>query len=408
MQNDEDNKVSFLKRRHQSRCFLRYKKDNPLQLWLKRGKKMSHEKKRVISFFITNQCNLACTYCVNDTKNVSDEQSINLDFAKKGIDDFFKNRIDLFGFNNKGIRFYGIGEPTRRIDLVKEITNYARTIRGDNLFVELQTNGFFNKETAKWVGDNVNEVWVSIDGSPKVQNKNRPTKNGSPSSSVVVNNIKYLLAKGIFVGVRPTITAENVDKQIEMLDYFKSIGVSWVYAEPVFESVKQKGSLGVKNISTVNLKEFTKKFVEAYKYAESNDMHYGNFFTVNFDEPCEYACRACLPMPQLTTDGYVSSCDLAYSGKTRLSDFIFGKYNAEKNEIDYSKEKIMHIRTRKPENIKECASCEVKENCGGGCAGLAYHVTGNFHGVVPEFCESVKYLAKRIPRNTGLVKHLHP
>ena len=369
---------------------------------------MSHERKRAISFFITNQCNLACTYCVNDTKNIHDEQSISLDFAKKGLDDFFKNRPDLFGFNNNRIRFYAIGEPTRRIDLVKDITSYARNIKGDELFVELQTNGFFNSETAEWVGNNANEVWISIDGSPEVQDKNRPTKNGSPSSSVIVNNIEYLQSKGIFVGVRPTITIENVDKQIEMLDYFKSIGVSWVYAEPMFESVKQDGSCRVQNISAVNLKDFTKHFVEAYKHAEKNDMHYGNFFTVNFDEPCQYACRSCLPMPQLTVDGYVSSCDLAYSGKTQLSDFIFGEYDEEKNEIEYSKEKIAHIRTRKPENIEECVNCEVKENCGGGCAGLAYYATGNFHGVVPEFCESIKYLAKHIPRNEGCVKHLHP
>lgn len=81
---------------------------------------MSHEKKRAKSFFITNQCNLACTYCVNDTKNVHNEQSIDLNFAKKGLDDFFKNRPDIFGFNNNRIRFYAIGEPTKRMDFLVE------------------------------------------------------------------------------------------------------------------------------------------------------------------------------------------------------------------------------------------------------------------------------------------------
>ena len=85
---------------------------------------MSHEKKKTISFFVTTRCNLACTYCVNDSDKVAEHQDIDLEFAKKGLDDFFGKREDLFGAGNNRIRFYAVGEPTTRIDLVKSITEY--------------------------------------------------------------------------------------------------------------------------------------------------------------------------------------------------------------------------------------------------------------------------------------------
>jgi len=339
---------------------------------------------------------------------VKKERAIDLEFAKAGIDDFFGKRSDIFGSDNDMIRFYGVGELTTRMNLVKAIKRYAEKIKGKDLFVEIQTNGYFSKTTAQWIAKNVNEVWISIDGPKEIQNRNRPARRGRGTSDVVVKNIKYLLERGVFVGTRATILPQDIDRQSELIDYFNSLGIKWVYAEPVFKSVKQKGEKGAKKITPVDLKQFAKYFVKAFKYAQKLGVCYGNFFTVNFDEPCNYACRACLPMPQLTPDGYVSSCDLAYSGNTQLSEFIFGKFNKKKKEIVYYPEKIAKIRQRNVKFMKECQECEIRQNCGGGCTGLAYYATGNFLGVVKEFCEATRYLARHIPRNKGCIKHLHP
>jgi len=369
---------------------------------------MSHEKKRMITFFVTNKCNLACTYCVNDTENVCQENTLDVNFAKKGIDDFFFNKTELFGLNNRHIRFYAVGEPTTRMNIIKDITNYARSIKKEELFVELQTNGVFNDNTAKWIAKNVNEVWVSIDGPKDIQNKYRPTKIGIESSVIVERNIKYLQNQGVFVGVRPTIHNDTVYRQKEIIDYFNNLGIKWIYAEPEFSSVKQNGESISDTITNIDLKIFVKEFLTAHNHAKSKGINYGNLFTMNFDEHCNYGCRACLPMPQLTPDGYISSCDLAYSGNTSLNDFIFGKYDKETNTIEYYPEKIAKIRERHFSQIPECAACEVKNNCGGGCAGLAYYATGKLKGIVPEFCEATKYLARNLLLNKGRSEHLHP
>ena len=50
-----------------------------------------------------------------------------------------------------------------------------------------------------------------------------------------------------------------------------------------------------------------------YNFAQAIQAGYQGYQTS--DEPGEYACRSLLPVPHLTTDGYVSACDMALFGK---------------------------------------------------------------------------------------------
>jgi len=364
---------------------------------------MPHENKRTISVLVTTLCNLACSYCVNDIKAVANQETIDLDFVKTGIDDFFGKRTDLFGEGNRNIRIYGVGESTTRIDLVKRIVKYAREINPD-VAVELQTNAHFSEENAKWVAENINEVWVSLDGPPEVQDRNRPTKTGERSSEVVIRNLKYLVDR-TFVGVRATVRPEDSDKQIEFVEYFYSLGVRHVAIEPVFKNIKRKG--GYEDpISQEDLARYVGGYIPVHRRAQELGMEMSSLLTMNFDSPCNYACRSLLPMPQLTPDGYVSGCDLASHGNTQLQDFIFGKFDGKR--IIYFQDKIDRIKQRHVANIDECASCEVKKNCGGGCAGLAYSATGDLMGTHEPFCDSIKKLARVLPRNQGELEHHHP
>ena len=83
---------------------------------------MGHVRKQVISLFLTTKCNLRCTYCYaykGDPVDLKD-QALDFNFAKRGIDDFFRD------FPSRHIRFYGGGEPTLEFELMKKITDYAR------------------------------------------------------------------------------------------------------------------------------------------------------------------------------------------------------------------------------------------------------------------------------------------
>lgn len=196
---------------------------------------MPHVKKEMISFFLTTKCNLRCIYCYNCQKRKSNPiQTLDFDFAKAGIDYFFSN------FKSRHIRFYGPGEPTQAFSLMTDIRDYAYSKAGKELSLEIQTNGAFSSKVRDWLSENANIIWVSFDGPPDIQNFNRPFPNGRPSAPVIEENVKYLtshLKNTGTVGVRVTITDSNMHRQLEMIDYFASLGVRHIWCDPLFQEV---------------------------------------------------------------------------------------------------------------------------------------------------------------------------
>ena len=362
---------------------------------------MGHARKHQITIFPTNKCNMRCTYCAADSANhQTTTEKIDLEFARIGISDYFQDT------SKHQIRYYSSGEPTQAMDVIKETWEYAHSIVGERLISELQTNCIFDKESADWIASHINIVWASIDGWPEVQNRYRPINTNQPSHYQAMQNALYIKEK-TFVGIRTTIVEETVEQQIELLEYFNKLGFKEVASEPVFLPVKN-GEKNDSPITCINLRSYIKNFVKAWYKAKELGMNYINSFMVNFDEKVEYACRSCLPTPHLTTDGYVSACDLGFYGNTPLQDLIYGKYDKENKIIQYFPEKMEKLRSRKCINIDSCKSCFVKENCGGGCLGRAYHETRDFYGVIPDYCWATRYLAANLPLDEIKIDKLHP
>jgi uncharacterized protein len=364
---------------------------------------MAHCRKKQLSIFINNKCNLKCRYCYDGANGSANKKNkkIDIEFVKCGITDYFNN------YSSREIRFFANGEPTLELDLIKEIREFALSMDKNSTF-ELQTNGFFSKSVAEWIGDNIDIVWVSYDGLPEAQDYYRPVMSGESSSLVVENNIKLLASKSLTLGCRATIGKKNIDKQVEMIDFLGSLGVKAVMSDPMFASVEDCNSVFSNNESP-SLMKYAKEFLKAREHAEHKRMFYGSILSVNFDEKTMHACRACIPYPHLTIDGYVSACDMATDINNKgMSSLIYGKYDKRKNKIIYNKEVTQKISLRTAPNMKLCQDCEVLYNCAGACVGEALNETGSIYGIKPEVCKAIKYLAKRMPLNKGRYPYLHP
>ena len=346
---------------------------------------MGHVKKLPISVLITEECNLCCEYCITDSPRFQKKpQTIDLDFVRQGISYHFAKVTD------RHLRLYSVGEPTTRFDLVKKIVNFARSISASKVNVELQTNGYFATETARWICQNIEQAWISLDGPPEINDKYRKNTDGLGSSGTVSENIKFLAGE-IEVGVRATCTDINVASQKELLDYCRELGVSKVASKPVLSPVgegREKWS--------VDLMEYAENFLEAWEYARDLGMYYTCVLIFNFDHPTRYACRACFPTPHLTPDGYVSACDRAFLGDTPLKDLIYGKWLPDERRIEYDQDKINEIRQRTPEHISQCLDCRAREYCAGNCMGTGYQETGDLLGVSERYCEAILYLFEKM------------
>jgi hypothetical protein len=139
------------------------------------------------------------------------------------------------------------------------------------------------------------------------------------SATVVLANIRRLAAHpSMQFGVRATFMPEHFGRQIEVLEFFRSLGVHYVCGAPAYSSTVNP------NITVPVLQDFAHHFVPAFYHAQRAGMFYQTHLMVNFDEPVARYCRACTKPahPQLTSDGYVSCCDWASFGPGYLPGLL--------------------------------------------------------------------------------------
>lgn len=388
---------------------MNYIDKNKNQIMMKGVKSMPHVKKEMISYFLTSSCNLRCIYCYNSKKRETEEiKTLDFNFAKAGTDYFFSN------FKSRHIRFYGPGEPTQAFSLMKQIRDYAYSKAGEELSVELQTNGAFSPSVREWIAENVNIIWVSFDGTPDIHDKNRPFPNNVPSSPVIESNVRYLttnLKRQGTVGVRVTITNDNMHQQLRMIDYFVSLGIKYIWCDPLFQEVLDKPvCMNPKRQENFqfDMNAFVHTYVEAYRYAKAKGIFYGTNLIYNFDGCSEYNCRACLPVPHLTPDGYVSACDMVtFGGKANhMEPLVYGKWDEENKVIQFYEERIKLLRSRKASNMPACRTCEVSEKCAGYCLGETLNETGSLFGCNHKVCQAVRQIYREIGPIT--YEYFHP
>jgi radical SAM protein with 4Fe4S-binding SPASM domain len=297
---------------------------------------------------------------------------------------------------------------------------------GGGILAEIQTNGVFTEEAREWILDNMNIVWLSFDGTLDVQDKNRPLNpqyadefGGRTAAQILEDNAKWLNGnkngRNLEVGARLTVTNENVKRQKEIVDYFYGLGIRNVWTDPLFQSVARvpvcddadRGELDI------DMDKYVEKYIEAYHYAKKKGMFWGSFLAVNFNGESKYHCRACLvkKAPHITTDGYISACDMALSGgdSCHMSPFIVGKYNEETAVFDWDDEKVAALANRNSEEMPHCRRCELKSRCGGYCLGEIVNETGRLDGQVPRVCRATHELWKAVgPELAEETYPLHP
>jgi radical SAM protein with 4Fe4S-binding SPASM domain len=367
---------------------------------------MGHYRKKLCTFILSNKCNLACNYCwVKFEKLNYEKKVINVEFAKRGLCDFYKETKSNY------IGFFASGEPTLELQVMTDILEYAKKLIG-NVKVELQTNAYFGKKVLTWIYYNVDILWISADGPPVINDLNRITNSGKGTAAIIEHNIRELYKlnenekRNMSIGIRSTIGNFNVYKQKEIIDYYYELGIRAIYVDQICEPVcKQESDFLTGAVDSL---VFAEQFYEAYCHAKERGVFYGTLATMNFDESVTIACRSLIPVPHLTPDGLVSACEMCYEEGSPLDIFIYGKWNTSKCIIEYDTNKIDVIRSRTIDNLEECQECEFLKNCAGSCAGETLNETGSLYKRNERLCKIVKYLGNKIVRNSDIYPYLHP
>lgn len=277
-----------------------------------------------VTFQLTEDCNLRCSYCyqINKSKSVLD-----LEVAKKFIDLLLSDDTSKSPTVNKNtcdfiiLDFIG-GEPFLQVELMGDIVSYfiKRCIELNHpwargYMISLSTNGtlYFTDKVQKFIKKYKNKLSVNItvDGNKELHDSCRVFEDGSGSydlASAAVLDWNNNIQKGVGSrNTKITIAPQNVmylkDAILNMID----LGFEYIHANCVYEDVWD---------DTIHPKILYDQLVSIGDYLLENDLEQNvmlstidplHFFPLTIDENKNW-CGGDGSMLALDTEGNIFNC----------------------------------------------------------------------------------------------------
>ncbi|MEW6320159.1 MAG: quinohemoprotein amine dehydrogenase maturation protein [Acidobacteriota bacterium] len=342
---------------------------------------------------VTNQCNLACTYCyeygedkIVDTDIGAQPKFMTEATARASVD---------FLLANSGptahLTFFG-GETLLNFPVLKATVAYARTRareEGKRLDFALTTNATLLKpEIIEFLLDEGVGVTISIDGPKEVQDRFRVFHGGTGSYEIVTPKIKALLARhtGRPIGARVTLTRETLEIGRIFRHLTEEVGFRSVGFAPVTTAAQREFAIGEDGYDRLLEQfralafEYRDAMLETRWHAFSNvretlaEIHQGHAKA--------YPCGAGIGLMGVATDGQVNLCH-RFAGS---AEHRFGSVDAG---IDRERQGAF-LDAHHIDRKTDCATCWARPICSGGC----YHEAHIRHGATTRanlhYCEWIR------------------
>jgi uncharacterized protein len=310
--------------------------------------------------FLTNQCNLRCVYCYAHAGE-DDSEQLSLNMAKSAIDQVCRNAISR-SMDHYTLSFHGGGEPTMAWHLLKDCVSHARQTKLPAT-ISLTSNGVWSNRQRDWILDNIDEISLSLDGFPEIQNQQRPLANGNPSHTRVMSTVHKLDHRRKAYGIRVTITENSIVQIPKIIEYLcRETDARAFQVEPAFNHGRAKQY----NQAVSNNEHFAEAFMEGYDIAcqHQRHMYYSGarpwLLTNRF---CDAFDNALIVGP----GGFVTSCYEVCNTKHELANlFCIGTMN-QQGDITYNQQVRQEFRRRIAARKNQCRNCFCFFHCAGDC-----------------------------------------
>ena len=207
------------------------------------------ENVRTITFQITDDCNLCCSYCYQTNKG---HHKMPFEIAKTLIDELLHNDKLIENYvkskNSLGVilEFIG-GEPLLVIDLIDQIIDYF--IKQciilhhpwiDRFRVSICSNGvlYFTPKVQDFIKKHQTHLSfsISIDGNKKLHDTCRVFPDGTGSYDLAIKAAKhYMKHYDQYLGSKMTLSPSNINFTSSALINLWENGYSYIYANCVYE-----------------------------------------------------------------------------------------------------------------------------------------------------------------------------
>ena len=253
-----------------------------------------------LTVILSNRCNLACAYCYTKGNRLADACPASLIEAAA--------RQVAACCRQKGVPFqlvlHGGGEPALEWERMQEVVALTRGVAaaaGIEFRAYLATNGVMDQDRVPWLAANFDEIGLSCDGPPDIQDRQRPNAAGQPTSASVMRTAAILRQCGARFTIRATITPLTTSRQAEIVAWLHdALGATRIRFEPVYLA----GAEGFQP-------EQADWFVHHYRLAERAARERGcllEFPDVRLEEIHGPHCNRLKGVLQLLPDGSRTEC----------------------------------------------------------------------------------------------------
>ncbi len=322
------------------------------------------------TLFPTNQCNLRCRYCY---ASAGEHTPLFMEwrYAVAAIDRIIENAMEK-GLPAVQLGFHGGGEPLLPWQFIRRIVTYAEERcekAGLRLVVYAATNGLLSERQLEWITTHFQSLNISFDGLPDVQDVHRPLQNGRGSFEFVDRTLRFLDEQGFRYGVRSTISALNIDRMEESLDFIaQHYKVRQVHFEPLFFC----GRCRTRDDLNPDMKRFSENFRRCEERAADLAIRLA-YSGCRIETLTNAFCGVSKDNFSVTPDGHITACyETTSEDDPKSETFFFGRITGEgRVEIDETRRRFLH--SLKVENLSYCADCFAKWHCAGDCVAKLYH-----------------------------------
>lgn len=347
---------------------------------------------QTVTFQVTDDCNLACTYCYQIHKG---KRRMSLETAKKYIDLIISGEKGFSQYINPItspgiiIEFIG-GEPFLEIELIDQICDYfsSQLIEkhhpwATKYMFSICSNGvlYFDEKVQKFLRKWNGHISfsVTIDGNKELHDACRIFSDGRPSYDLAVAAAKDWMAKGYYMGSKITIAPENVSFFYDAIKHMIELGYKEINANCVYEKgwEPKHASILYEEMKRVSDYFLENNFDFEHEYFCS--MFQEEFFHPKKENDLDNWCGGNGVMLSCDPDGYLFPC-IRYMESSLGGDqepYSIGHVDIGIAQCECDKCRVDCLKKidRRTQSTDECFYCPIAEGCS-WCTAYNYQVFG--------------------------------
>lgn len=334
----------------------------------------------------TERCNLRCSYCF---KGKLPGRQMSLETAKQAVRFLVRSSG---GATDLHISLMG-GEPMLAFDLLKQWVPWAFNYceqRDKKLRIGATTNGtVFDQERhdlcRRW---NIG-LHLSIDGSPRVQDRERVFRNGRGSSGKLEANLPRIFSAWRTIHARASIVPETVQYLSESYRYFCEKG--FLKVAPAL--VSGTGWDDPKVLATLE-SEYRKVLEYHWQHMKTHGRYFALTTLDHFvrqsraEAPQTTICGAARGMLHVDADGLLWPCH-RFNGKRPHKNLILGSvWGGFNNAL-----RDCFLRINPKQDLRQaCGRCEARWYCGTPCVAANWQEYGDLFDAGDGYCEATRVM----------------